>query len=391
MNMRMPASSFLLASALALCACAVSARETQKTLDRDRALDALVKDVCGKQLALLGEDANHASGATLALKVELVKRLVNQCNYSAVMFESQIYDFIELQHAIDAKTATSEQVNATIGGLWSKAAETAPLVEFLHSNAMAGRIKLGGLDPQVGGATQRYTQQQLPAVLARSLPVARRKVCETEFTRLTNWQYDDTIQYDATTRARLRDCLAGIQASITQRKADHTAREAHLMASNLLRYLDMSDGNDFNVRGHAMFDNLVWNLSRLPKHAKVIVWCATVHAVKGQMPNSTDTSMGALVHAKFRDRAAAIGFTALAGSIGKPGKPPTLLHAASAESLEGRVFADTGSDIRYLDNRQLAGFGAVVARPLNYRKSELADWAILLDGLIVLREEQPQR
>lgn len=53
----------------------------------------------------------------------------------------------------------------------------------------------------------------------------------------------------------------------------------------------MADGNVFNVRGHAMFDNLAWHLSHLPKNAKVIVWCATVHAVKGAMPNSTNVPM----------------------------------------------------------------------------------------------------
>ncbi|MDI1254082.1 erythromycin esterase family protein [Thermomonas sp.] len=390
MNMRLTGARHLLGLGLALCACMASATETPTTPNQHRALDALVKDVCGKQLVLLGEDANHGSGATLALKIELVKRLVEECHYSAVLFESQVYDFIDLQHAIDAKTATPAQVNATIGGLWSFARETVPLVDFLYPQAMAGRITLGGLDPQVGGATQRYSQHRLPGVLAGYLNDARGKDCEAEFSRLTNWQYDDTIQFDATTRMRLRSCITDIQSGITQRKANDATREAGVMTTNLLRYLDMSDGDDFNVRDRAMFDNLVWNLSRLPKGAKTIVWCATVHAVKGSMPNSMNVSMGALVHAAFKDRAAAIGFTALSGSFGRPGKPPTMLEAASPESLEGRVFTETGDAIRYLDRKQLAGFGTVAARPLNYRKPEPAAWATLLDGLIVLREEQPQ-
>ena len=100
--------------------------------------------------------------------------------------------------------------------------------------------------------------------------------------------------------------------------------------------------------------------------------------------------MGALVHAKFKDRAAAIGFSALSGSVGKPGKPASVLAMASPESLEGRVFAGKGGDIRYLDRKQLLGFGTVAARPLNYREFQTATWAELLDGLVLLREEQPQ-
>lgn len=390
MSIRLPATGFLLAIGLALFCCAAAANEKPMTSGPHRALDALVKDVCGKQLVLLGEDANHASGATLALKVELVKRLVNECHYSAVLFESQIYDFIDLQHAMDAKTATPEQVNATLGGLWSKARETVPLVDFLYSNAMAGRITLGGLDPQIGGATQRYTQQKLPTLLAGYLRDARARECETEFLRLTSWQYDNITQYDATTRAWLRSCLIDIQTSIAKEKTNAANREADVMTTNLLRYLDMSNGNDFNVRDRAMFNNIVWNLSRLPKGAKVIVWCATVHALKAQMPNSPDTAMGALVHAKFKGHSAAIGFSALSGSFGRPGKPPTVLDVAAPESLEGRVFAEAADAIRYLDRTQLSGFGSVNARALNYRESEPAAWATLLDGLVVLREEQPQ-
>jgi erythromycin esterase-like protein len=223
-----------------------------------------VRDVCGRQVLLLGEDANHGSGATLALKVELVKRLVNECHNSAVLFESQVYDFIDLEHAIAARTAT-------------------PALE--------------------------------------------------------------------------RDAIGG---------------EA------------------FNVRDRAMFENLRWHLGRLPKDAKVIVWCATVHAAKGAIANGTNVPLGALVHDAFGDRAFVVGFSALTGSVGRPWRPATPLDAASPSSLEGRAMAEFRGDIRYLDRQQLSAFGEVVGRALNYRRPEPANWAALLDGLVVLREERPQ-
>lgn len=80
-------------------------------------LDRLVKDVCGKQVVLLGEDANHGAGRTLELKVELVERLIQECGFSGVFFESQVYDFVDLQRAIDSKNATPEQLADAIGGL----------------------------------------------------------------------------------------------------------------------------------------------------------------------------------------------------------------------------------------------------------------------------------
>lgn len=355
------------------------------------ALDALVADVCHRQLVLLGEDANHGSGATLALKVDLVQRLVTECNYSAVLFESQLYDFLDLQLAIAARTATPDQVRSVIGGLWSKARETATLAEFLHGRAMEGRLTLGGLDPQVGGATQRYSQQRLPAALAAYLSEPRAQACETEIARLTNYRYDDSISYDSATRARLRRCVTEIQGGIASRSTAPAAREAAVMATNLLHYLDMSDGDAFNVRDRAMFENLRWHLSQLPAGARVIVWCATVHATKSPRQGTTEMPLGTLVHDAFGDRAAAIGFSALAGSYGRPGRPAAVLDTAPPSSLEGRALAGFDGDARFLDRRALAAFGTVVGRALNYRKPEPADWATLLDGVVVLREERPQR
>ena len=63
MNMRSMATTSLPGFSLALCACMASAMETAVPPDRHRALDALVKHACAKQLVLLGEGANHGSGA----------------------------------------------------------------------------------------------------------------------------------------------------------------------------------------------------------------------------------------------------------------------------------------------------------------------------------------
>lgn len=355
------------------------------------ALDALVRDVCDRRIVLLGEDANHGSGATLAIKVELVKRLVNECHYSAVLFESQLYDFLDLEHAVAARTATPALVSDAIGGLWSKAGETRELAEYVLEQAKGGRVTLGGLDPQVGGATQRYTQQQLPTDLAAHLAGERAKTCETEIARLTNYRYNDSVAYDAATRARLRSCVRDIQATIASRRQSPAAREVAAMSANLLHFLDMSDGNAFNVRDRAMFENLRWYLGRLPDDARIIVWCATVHAVKGATGDGTNVPLGAFVHQAFGDRAAAIGFSALGGSYGRPGRAATLLDEAPPASLEARAMDGLAGEARYLDRRALASYRRVVGRALNYRKLEGAEWSMLLDGVLVLREERPQQ
>ena len=63
--------------------------------------------------------------------------------------------------------------------------------------------------------------------------------------------------------------------------------------------------------------------------------------------------------------------------------------AASADSLEAQVLANSTDDIRYVDSKQLKAFGAVTARPIDYSESKKASWENVVDGLIVLRQEHP--
>jgi len=43
----------------------------------------VVRDMCSKRVALLGESPMHGFGRTLELKVEIVRRLTNECGYNA--------------------------------------------------------------------------------------------------------------------------------------------------------------------------------------------------------------------------------------------------------------------------------------------------------------------
>jgi erythromycin esterase-like protein len=372
----------LLAASCSLPSLAAAATGPTMPLDHDE-LDPAVRDLCGKQVVLLGEDGNHGSGATLAIKGELVKRLIDECKFSAVMFESQIYDFIALQRAFDNKTATRAQLADAIGGLWSTTREIDPLVTTLFDRARAGRMTLSGLDPQVGGATQVDTRQHLASRLAAMLVEPRRADCATAIGRLTNWQFDADTPYDDAYRASLRGCVADIQAVA----GDTTTL---IEARNLSAALDMSTGDAFNVRDRAMYDNFVWQSARLTRGAKVIVWTATVHATKRAVPGQEGRQpLGYFIDQQLGARAASVGFSAVSGSYGRQGQSPTALDVPSPQSLESQAFADQPSRLRYLDKAQLIRLGVIDGRPINYAKPIRANWAELLDGILVLRQERP--
>jgi erythromycin esterase-like protein len=116
-------------------------------------LDGLVNDVCTKSVVLLGEEGHHAGGHTVEVKSELVKRLIERCGFNAVYFESSAYEFYDLNRRLAAGTSAREQVADAIGGLWSTSNAIDPLVAYLYTQASVGRIRLAGLDPQLGTAT----------------------------------------------------------------------------------------------------------------------------------------------------------------------------------------------------------------------------------------------
>ena len=381
------ARTLLLVSLIALPITGVAANAAPD--GRDHELGRLVTEVCAKQTVLLGEDGHHGSGATLDVKVDLVKRLVDECGFNAVYFESSIYDFNDLQRQLDQRSASPEMLADSIGGIWSMTSETDPLIAFLFNKAKAGKVYLAGLDPQFGSATSVYTKSALPIEFGDFLTLPRRQQCVAEIERLSNWTYDDNQQYlDA--RAGLRECAVDIEKGISRQGKSERSAIAAIMVKNFRRHLDLSSGNSFNKRDKAMYDNFVWHQAHRPDRTKTIVWCATIHAAKNLSFLAPDRRpLGSFIHALQKDSAMAIGFTALGGSYGRNKQAPTSLEPVTPESLESRTFEGARDDVIYLDHKQLAALGTISARALDYAKPMKTDWTDVVDAMLVLRNEHP--
>lgn len=352
------------------------------------AVDRLIADTCAKETVLLGEDGNHGSGTTLSVKVVLVKRLINECGFNAVYFESSIYDFLDLERQIERGSGSPQMLADAVGGLWSTTSETDSLFAFLYERAQSGKIYLAGLDHRPGSATSMYQQVKLPTELSASLAEPRRTQCTSELHRLTNWTYangDQTVE----DRTALRKCAQDVQnAGGANGQANKNAAAA-VMAENFLRYMECPPEGSFTHRDQAMYDNFVWHRSHRSGRNKIIVWCATVHAAKElSFLAANRIPLGSFVHALQGGKAMAIGFTALSGSYGRNTEALVLPIAASV-SLEHRAFEGATSDAVYLDHRQLLALGMISGRAIDYAKPGNAKWSDVVDGMVVLREEKP--
>ncbi|RYZ42790.1 MAG: erythromycin esterase [Myxococcaceae bacterium] len=381
-----------------------TAPETVAVSDTDR----LVRDLCDKRIALLGEDANHGTGSAFAFKAELTRRLVEECQYDAFFIETGTYDFLHIQSGVEEGQPVSEGVlAAAIGGFWANE-EVAPLIPFLAERINAGTLVAGGIDDQLNRGT--YASRQMTRDLMSLLEGPTQAECLEKTERHILWKYDAASQPTVENVKFSLGCWTELESVLSRPGATATARARRQlqMVRNLERNFTRQvtamsrppeqkkggwDWRDFNARDHSMFMNLEWLLAQSPKPRKAIVWLATIHAAKDLKGLGTNyrnmVSIGAHVHEKFGSQSFVLGFSALSGryALGPTDRTRTLAPA-QADSLEAWAFSSHITDARYLDGSQLRDLGARVARPVDYSWMT-TPWATVLDGLLIFREEAP--
>lgn len=393
-------SAALLAAACAALPLASNADTAAAKPEVDAELHRLVEAVCDKQIVLLGEEAGHANGATTVARARVVRDLFDRCGFRSVLFESGIYDFLHYQAALATQTASLPMLGDAIGGLWSTAREMDAIMAWLHDKAMAGRLHVGGMDPNLGGATQLFAQRELPDVLAAALPANRRENCKVRLSRHTQWRYSATAPYNADEIAELSRCademLAAWNLDANAGDLDITARsraaQAPWMARNVATYFagQADPRSAQRARSDAMAANVLQHRAMQPPGTRIIVWTATVHAMKQPLVSRPGHSpMGQRLHAELGTAVAAIAFTAAGGQSGRPGQAPKMLAAAPADSLEGQAMNGFNGDLRYLGPDELGRMGEIMARMAVHSRPEQLNWSGAVDGVVVLRAEAP--
>ena len=361
----------------------------------------IVRELCGKRVALLGESPLHGFGKTLQFKVALVRRLVDECHFNALFMESGIYDFLNIQRkSKSGQEVTGSMIAAAIGGLWANR-EVQALIPSLREKVSAGAFTIGGLDDQLGRGT--WAQREMPSGLVAYLPGGEKARCLQILQKHTLWQYSADAPYGPNDKALILGCLDRIDARLSQAPAGEAPwrDDDRAMVENLKRSFardflqDPPSGVNQRIsldhgRDHSMYLNFRWLLSRLPAHSKVIVWSATTHLAKNRTGIGGDAgavSLGSYIRRDFKSRAFVLGISAYSGSYAMTGQPVRQLSAAPADSLERRAFADRDSDSVYLSLRDLRKFGPIAARPLG-AGFKTARWNEVLDGLLIFREER---
>lgn len=196
--------AIVLSAAVAGCTPLPHARGT--ALPVDDPMSAAVGDV-----VLIGEGANHGDGRSLAFKAALVQRLVEQCHFDTIVFEASSYDFLELDRRLrQDEPVTRTMLSSAVGGLWNRNDEIQPLITWMHESLVAGRLRLGGMDDQLGSAGAFYSTAGMPAELSDLLAGERRDMCKGMLRQLIYGQ----LGTSGAEQAPLAACLSEIRNTV---------------------------------------------------------------------------------------------------------------------------------------------------------------------------------
>ncbi|MFC0682699.1 hypothetical protein ACFFGH_33125 [Lysobacter korlensis] len=339
----------------------------------------VVRDVCDRDLVLLGELPGHGEAVGFALKARIVQRLVERCGFDAVLFEAGDYDFIGFEQAVARGDAKAARLDNAIGGFWSNV-ELAGFRSWLFDQAVRRRLVVGGIDDQPG-ATSRHASAVMPALVAAQLPATDAATCQQAVARNLDWTYDKTHRFDAPERERLQVCARQALA----RYADNDASSDRLMVESLFHYFSRQNRSpEGRERDRSMHRILDWYRERLPKGSKVVVWTATSHAAReqGALPWKP---LGALLAGAGETDMATIGFTALSGESGRRGSKRARLPELPDDALEARALT-SGAQARYLNNQALRAHDGRTSRL--FGKAQVDRWSRHFDGVVVVREER---
>lgn len=374
-----------------LAAC--SSKESTTSLGNDDVVELALRDMCDRKLVVLGEPADHGGGKNTALKVSLVKRLVEQCDFDTILFEAGFYDFARIyQTSRRDSSVTSAEISSSVGGLWNQSAEFAPLPAYLAANMNSGDIVVGGIDDNLGSAGAFYSIDTMPDELSQMLDGKLQPLCKDRLKQLIYYSYGPVGPQKIDTE-NVNKCLDTIARSVAS-DSELPVLERSIFAQNVKnirtynsRILEPRE-TQLQAREDAFFDNYWWWLTRRPANAKVIIWGASVHMSKANAtfpPYSNIKSFGTQLYSDYDTEMFVLSFTAKSGFYHRAGDgQPKAIPVPAEDALEN-IAPDTPG-YSYLGPADLATLGRKPVSSFR-RAPTITHLARTTDGIIIIHEE----
>lgn len=245
-------------------------------------LDTLLRN---KKIVALGE-LDHGDGTSFVVKTEFIKYLHEQLGYNTLVMESSLVNAFFIQQALNEQQDFREAVRNNLYYIWSEAAETQPLFNYLLEQQQKGTpLKIVGIDPQFSGAEntaqfidllQNTLSKEITSsasfadflhelsVMSRWLDYPKKK--EHKMTEATFAQYCDTL---------LKEVSSVTAHGMTP--ALWTVFFQNVKTMGQIKW--EKKPTSFEIRDKQMFDNACFWMDQSPGE-KFILWAANAHIIR---------------------------------------------------------------------------------------------------------------
>ncbi|QSX40024.1 erythromycin esterase family protein [Shewanella cyperi] len=395
MNTILKIAVFILVQSF-MCVDVSLAAELSAPKEADKsALNSAIQTMCNKSIVAIGENA-HGDGHSLIIKAGLVEALVEKCGFNTVLFESSTYEFIPIaRKQRTAETISQELIENAVGGVWKFEKEMQPLLQFMTEKVNAGQLEIGGLDYQVGGLGQPFSNDTLALELTEGLPADRRVLCRDLF---KNWVYNTAlpkqIESEEMAQSERLNCISQMENTLKNisEPDQQTKKERIDMFENFVALMKADNASQqvrLVTRARMMIENSFTFINRKGKNIKVIIWCHNAHAAKSTELfadyNGAD-NLGTALKNRFGETFFSLSITAQKGvyrwskGIEKP------LPSAPKNALENLAIKGENNESYFIGTDTLLELGPRPAA-MFYHNYQVADWNNLFDGILVLNEE----
>ena len=388
--------------AMSLSACGQSRDTNGKASEanltaRPPGVSEVVDAVCDKQVVMLGEGSNHVEGSSQAFKGDVIKALIKDCDFKLVLFEASFYEFARLDRMRDAGTKVSEaDMRTALGFMWGYNAELDDMISYLKPTFNSGEIQIGGIDDQISGRGQDYSNFEMPREILANLPSRKKADCEAAIEKRILWQFPRDAPYNAAQKKQILNCLLPMNDSEDTSRSDTSerARWTEALRASLYRdfYRDQtSQPQQFAGRAESMYKNFEYWYRSEPTPPKTIVWAASVHTSKSEKILSVfgdSPNLGRYIKARFGDTAFALGFSALQGESADFQGNRSALPRVAEDALEREAFAKISGDVVFLEMPKLKRLGSRPGSVIGPNEAVNQDWSKLFDGIVVFREQK---
>ncbi|KAA2239406.1 erythromycin esterase family protein [Chitinophaga agrisoli] len=360
----------------------------------------IIAAISSYPVIMMGEQF-HGDANALHEKTTLVKSLVRDHGYEAIVFESGFYDMGLLNGWDPANKKTD--LKSGLWPFWADCHEANDLIRFLDETKQRGKLALYGIDCQVVKTPDkeiynsflRYTAQNSIdttriAFLKRELKHLRILIAKFE------WHFDQA-QRDSVLQ-QLRYCL------LTRPGDNLQQRFYHRCLQNLYVNLQMvafpaSDTRRLNLRDSMMAANYDWLQANFTGDKKTIIWTANLHTITGYKLAASRQPFISLAQWIRKSRPQQVYTLCLSAYKGRYGSikdgydDHTMYFKSSNRSVEYKwaqaARADTYGFIQLKDINDKDPFYHDFASSCNQGSTITAPWRLMADGLIVYPEAKP--